>query len=266
MAKESGTIQLTFQSITGRIQRRPLDWETPMRERLRDPEAGDFIWCRLQYVFRLPDPRAFPALDISWTADEREILTRFIKQAERLADATLMGADDAVTINIADDGQSEDIDARLSAHDVTIGFMAALRQCYVHDEDASFAKVRKLLTSRLRERGDDELLDVLKQWRKAHARLDGKTLEELVQERMVEEQQMPPEIVQAPASPRQLFAAFWSGDMIHWGHKRGDLKALQRNPVQAALSDLTTREAAVDFAHLYAGFAVLVRSALGQAA
>jgi hypothetical protein len=76
---------------------------------------------------------------------------------------------------------------------------------------------------------------------------------------MVEKVLMPPEIVQAPASPRQFFAAFWSGDQMHWGDKRNDLKALQRDPVGAALADLAARQAAVDFAHLYIGFAVLVR-------
>jgi hypothetical protein len=76
MPKEPGSLKLTFQSITGRIQRRPLDWESPMREVLRDPEAADFVWCRLQYVFRLPDPRTFPALDIAWTDLEGLTTTR----------------------------------------------------------------------------------------------------------------------------------------------------------------------------------------------
>lgn len=173
-----------------------------MRELLPDPEAADFVWRRLQYVFKFPDPRAFPALGISWNSDELEMLERFITQAERLAEASLISADDRITIDIADDGQSEDIDAQMSATDLTFGFVALFRQCYVHDEDVSFARVRKLLQIRLHERGEAGLLDVLKLWRRAHAKLDGNTLEELVQERMVAEGLMPPEIVQAPASPR----------------------------------------------------------------
>jgi hypothetical protein len=265
VGSEPGGIKFTFQSITGRIQSRPLDWEPPMRELLRDPEAADFVWRRLQYVFKLPDPRAFPALGISWTSDELQMLQRFITQAERLAEASLIGAEDRITIDIADDGQSEDIDAQVSPPDLTFGFVALFRQCYVHDEDASFAKVRKLLQTRLHERSEAEQVDVIKQWRKAHAKLDGNTLEELAQERMVAEGQMPPEIVQAPASPRHLFEAFWSGDQMHWGNKRRALKVLQRDPVSGALADLTARQALVDFAHLYIGFAVLVSHALGQA-
>jgi hypothetical protein len=235
-----------------------------MRELLPDLEAADFVWRRLQYVFTPPDPRGFPALGISWNSDELEMLERFITQAERLAKASLIGADDRVNIDIADDGQSEDINAQVSPPDVTFGFVALFRQCYVHDEDASFARVRKLLQTRLHERGETELVDVIKQWRKAHTKLEGKTLEELVQERMVAEDLMPPEIVHAPASPRHLFEAFWSGDQMHWGNKRDALKVLQRDPVGGALADLAARQALIDFAHLYIGFAALVSHALGQ--
>jgi hypothetical protein len=50
---------------------------------------------------------------------------------------------------------------------------------------------------------------------------------------------------------------------MHWGDKRNDLKALQRDPVGSSLADLAARQAAVDFAHLYIGFAVLVKHAVG---
>jgi hypothetical protein len=244
-----------------------------MRHLLRDPEAGDFVWRQLLYVFRLPDPHVFPALEVAWTQDEREVLSHFVEHAETLAGTSLLGADDGVTVNIADNGQSEEIDARFSDPDVTSGFAALLRQCYMPDEEASFSKVRKLLGARLHDRGDEQLLDVLKHWRKAHAALRAKALKELIQEGMVEEGLMPAEsqdpdgnwsssIVRGPASPDQLLRAFWYGGQIHWGNQRNALSVLQREPFEAAWSDIWARQVAAELAHLYIGFAVLVRQAV----
>ena len=116
-----------------------------MRALLRDPDAGDFVWRRLQYVFRLPDPHAFPALGIVWSSDELAILTRFVEHAETLAGTSLLGADDGVTVRLADDGLSEEVGARFSDADVTTGFATLLRQCYMPDEEASFSRVRKVM-------------------------------------------------------------------------------------------------------------------------
>jgi hypothetical protein len=247
-----------------------------MRALLRDPDAGDFVWRRLQYVFRLPDPHAFPALGIGWTSDELEMLTRFVEHAETLAGTSLLGADDGMTVKIADDGLSEEVDARFSDPDVTTGFAALLRQCYMPDEEASFSRVRKVLGARLHALGDAGLEEVLKQSRRVHVALHNKSLEELIQERMVQEGLMPaqsqdPEgnwsssIVRGPASPDELLRAFWHGGQIHWGDKRETLGHLQRNRFEAAWSDIHARQCAVELAHFYLGFATLVRNALGAA-
>jgi hypothetical protein len=135
-----GTMQMKAEAFSAHAQRRPLDWATPMRVLLRDPEAGDFVWHRMQYVFRLPDPHAFPMLAVEWTRDELELLSHFVEHAETLAGTSLLGAKDGVTIRIADDGLSEEMDARFSDPDVTIGLATLLRQCYVPDEEASFSR------------------------------------------------------------------------------------------------------------------------------
>lgn len=170
-------------------------------------------------------------------------------------------------VYVGDDDQTEEIDAKLSAPDVWTGFGTFLRQCYDPNEEASFSKVRKLLGSKLHERGETELGDVIKQWRKAQANLRSKPLEEHVQERMIEDGLMPgSEIVQGPASPHQLLDAFWNGRLIHWGDQRKKLDHLQRDPFNAGWSEIWARQAATDLAHIYIGFAVLVRNALGDLA
>jgi len=271
-----GTVQIKAEAFSAHAQRRPLDWDTPMRGLLRDPDAGDFVWHRLQYVFRLPNPHALPALGIAWTQDEREMLMRFVEHAETLAGTSLLGAKDGVTVRIADDGLSEEVDARFSDPDVTTGFATLLRQCYMPDEEASFSRVRKVLGARLHALGDAALEDVLKQWRRAHVALHNKALEELIQERMVDEGLMPAQsqnpdgnwsssIVRGPASPDDLLRAFWYGGQIHWGDQRETLSHLQRDPFEAAWSDIHARQCALELAHFYIGFAVLVRNAVGEA-
>jgi hypothetical protein len=226
------------------------------------PENGDITWRRLQYVFRLPDPHAFPPLGVTWNADESEMLSQYVRHAEKLAGASLLGASDTVTVHIADDNTGEEIDAKLSAEDVWTGFGTMLRQCYDPNEEASFARVRKLLANTLYERSDTDRGGVIRQWRKAQTALAQKALEEHVQERMIEDGLMPgPEIVQGPESPHQLLDAFWNGRQIHWGDQREKLAYLQRDAFHAAWSEIWTRQAANDLAHIYIGFAVLVRKA-----
>jgi hypothetical protein len=60
----NGEVRITAKAFSALIQEEPLDWEPPMRELMQRPEAADFVWRRLQYVFRLRDPRTFPKLDI----------------------------------------------------------------------------------------------------------------------------------------------------------------------------------------------------------
>lgn len=257
-------------------QERPLDWPPPMAELLQRREAGEFVWRRLQYVFRFPDPRELAPAKPKMTKQERALLTRFVEQARTLAATTLMSAKDHVTINVPDFGGQEEVLVDFSAPDVTTGFMVLLRQCYAHDEEASFAKARKIVEHRLFEVGDIETLETLKAWRKAHARLLSQALEELVQEQLVADRRMPGEldgpggkrsaVVRAPAPPSELLRTFWYGDQIHWGSQREALGALHADSFQSAWWNIHARHAALDIAHFYVGYAMLVERILEAAA
>jgi hypothetical protein len=134
-------------------------------------------------------------------------------------------------VSVADSGDEEDVQTQLSAPDVTAGFMVLLRRCYAPDEEASFAKIRKGLGRQLNAADDERSTDVLNQWRTAHNGLLNQTLEELVQEQLIIDRQMPGEtpgpdggahssVVRAPASPSELLRAVWYGGMLHWGKHR----------------------------------------------
>jgi hypothetical protein len=244
-----------------------------MREDLKHPDSGDFVWRRLQYVFGLDDPATFPELSLDLTDDERELLERFIAQARTLAGTTLLGEGDTVGVNITDLGDGAEVETSFSDPDITTGFMVLLRQCYSVGEEASFAKVREVLGRRLHETGQDELAQVIKAWRKAHARLMNQTLEELVQEQMVVDKLMPGEledpegnshsgIVRGTDSPKNLLLVHWYGGQIHWGEQRKARATLEQDPVMGALADLEARQAATDLAFFYTGFALVVERIL----
>lgn len=263
-------------SFSALIQDRLLPWPTPMRELLKAPEAGDFVWRRLHYVFSLEDPRAFPMVALALTDDEEAVLRRFVAQAGRLAGTALLGADDSVTISIPDDGVADEgIDSDLSDPDVTAGHMLFVRQCFADEEEASFSKARKILERRLHEAGEEQAIQVLASWRKAHARLRNQALEELVQERMVSDGLMPADtvgpdgrthsaIVRAPASPRELLQTLWYGDQMHWGKHRHALSAIQTDPFAEAMWEMAARQASSDLSHFYLGFALLLEAALDR--
>jgi hypothetical protein len=117
VSKKSKYITVKAEPFSAQIQRRPLDWPTPMRDLLLTPENGDITWRRLQYAFRLPNPHAFPPLGVAWTSEQRETLSRYVSHAETLARTSLLGASDSMTVNIADDNTGEEIETKFSAPD-----------------------------------------------------------------------------------------------------------------------------------------------------
>lgn len=143
-----------------------------------------------------------------------------------------------------------------------------LRQLLAPNEEGSFSKVRKALGRRLKESDSDAELVIVLQWRRAHARLGNMGLEELVQLQMQADGLMPgdeTEIVRDPAPPRELLRAFQYGDLVHWGDARSDMRVLRADPVIYGRAEMGMRAAAIDHAHFYLGFSVLIERALGVA-
>jgi hypothetical protein len=179
-------IEIEAVAFSALVQERELAWEPPLRDLMQKPEAAEFVWRRLQYVFDLDDPRAFPRVDLDW-GDAEERLRRFVAHGRTLAQTSLLSAGDNVRITQADSMSPVHAESDVSPPDVTVGFMTLLRQCYANDEEASFARVRNALKRRLRAAGRADLLAIAQRWQQAHADLLNKGLEERVQERLHED-------------------------------------------------------------------------------
>jgi hypothetical protein len=275
MANRERMVRVEALPFSYLAQQHPLDWPPPMHELFQRPEAAEFVWQRLQYVFSLSDPRTLAPVGVILTSDEHHLLTRFVAQSRKLAGTSLISAEDKVQVNIPDAGGPEEVETTFSAPDVTSGFMVLLRQCFANDEEAGFAKTRKVIERRLHEAGDTAAVGTVKLWRRAHARLLNQALEELVQEQLVADGKLPAElkgpdgprspVVRAPASPSELLRTFWYGDQIRWGSQRQALATLSQDRFWTAWWDMYARLAALDLAHLYIGYAVLVERILEAA-
>jgi hypothetical protein len=62
MGPKDRHIKVTAIAFSDLIQKNDLKWEPPMRSLMAAPEAADYVWRRLQFVFDLDDPRLFPNL------------------------------------------------------------------------------------------------------------------------------------------------------------------------------------------------------------
>lgn len=255
----------------------PLAWPTPMRELLANPDGGDYVWMRLHYVFELPDPRKLRPASVVLAAEEERVVARFARHARQLAGATLLGAQDTARFHFGPAMKDIQVETSLSAHDVTVGFMVLLRQCFADDEEASFSRVRQILGRHFHEAGDVAANNTLKLWKDAHAAMRNKSLDELAQERLIEEGKLPAllpmpagsvasPVVRAPASPDLMLRTFWYGDYVHWGDRREEYDTAMLDEWSAANWQIGARKAAVDFTHFYLGFALLVERVLAAQA
>jgi hypothetical protein len=57
----------------------------PLKEHVAEPEVFEFWWKQLDYVFNLPDPRAFSPLPDELSPDERVTVERYVHVAAQLA-------------------------------------------------------------------------------------------------------------------------------------------------------------------------------------
>ncbi len=246
-----------------------------MRELLQRPVGGERAWKRLNYAFGLDDPRTFPESELTLSSEDRAACERFVDHSHALAQTTFLGGSDRMNIGMSEDGLPV-FDTELSAPDITTGFMTMFRQCFADDEPASFTRVRTILNRGLTAAGQTDALDVLKKWRQVHAKLLTQSLEEHVQERMIANGEIAapftnPDgskfspVMRSPDSPKQMLQTVWYSGQIHWGRYRDTLAAISSDPWRSGEYELSARQSAIELAHFYLGFALLVRRALVSA-
>ncbi len=244
----------------------------PLAEHVTAPQVFEFWWKQLGYVFGLPDPRSFPPLPDVLEDEERGLVERYVQVAYRLAGSGLLNAlSEGFNISQPEGlGGPEEITQNFSRDDLQAGFAVFLRQCASTDtgERASFHRVRGILDRAAAATNDEfrgERLGQLKAWRSAAATLHRKSLNQLIRDKLVAEEQLRAFAYDEEHAPADLLRIYNYGDLIHWDTERSaELAAFERDPFTASDRRLAFLDGASGLAHLYIGFAELARAAIGR--
>jgi hypothetical protein len=268
---KGGRLNVKTEGAEGLLAGRALPFPPPMIEEASAPEGFEFHWRTLDYVFELPDPRDFPPLTVALDADDPEVVERFARTARDLARSGVVNAvGGGMVVNIADVTDEEDISLVLSERDQQVGFATLLRHCDSPSpkERASFQKVANILWLAAERESDEhsELRQtVLKEWRNARGRLHHKSLNQLLRDKLVAEEDMGVLGYNEPDSPNFLLSAFDYGDLVHWDSKRDVVATWEADEFTGGDRRLAFLAAASALAHIYMGYAVLAETATGLA-
>ncbi|MGW3806652.1 hypothetical protein [Micromonospora sp. NPDC005113] len=228
----------------------PLLFQPPLIDRAPQPDAFEYVWRLLTFVFPFKDPARLPPLLESSLAPHREILNRYCQEAGHLAESQYLSGPAEVRISF-EHGAVESIESSFQSKEITRGFGVTFRQFYSTQERAAFVKVHNVIAGIAKtEWGEGEEWDQLMLWRAAHAKLQGRPLKVLVGQKLWPQstEQIADDY---PPYPQQLISAYFYGDLIHYGDKAQDLSALRGTPFDAAWSEWRLGEAVSGLAHLY---------------
>jgi hypothetical protein len=234
---------------------------------LEDQEAVAWVWPIIQDVCVLPDPQLFPRFEYEWDSEDLAMLRRYVGVCKRLVATTVMNSNARVSVSMLQGTVTKVV----PADDATIGFVALQRQLFKPDEEASFDRVRKLLSRRAYDADARDAGEVLGRWKRAHQTLLTKHLRALIEDmarsrnllQEDEDSQGARLLISEDITPAALLEVFLHGDLIHWGEEdREHWERWQKDERTAAMMEINMRTDANTLAHFYAGFAGLVRLSL----
>jgi len=269
-------MQPEFITVSGRsfevlaVDDTVLRYPAPLRERAPNKEAFDFWWKMLEFVFALPDPSCFPALPTMPSGNDLAALARYVSAAEEMAESTVLSGKDAMTVHVADGGSGiERIETTFAPNESVRGFTTLFRQFDTNDggEAASFSQAQRILREANGAAGDEHVdmrSELLSIWGKARRSLRSYPLKVRVGQKLREEGRMPAGIPgEDRMSPETLVSAYQYGDLIHWTEQRSVIEAVADDPYLRASQRMDFLEAVTGPTHVYLGFSLLVRAALG---
>lgn len=252
----------------------PLRFAPPMIELANRADSFDQQWHYIQYGFDVGDPATLPPIpNVKLTEEELRVVRRYIGKAKELAASVMLTADDGVRINwdAATGGEPTVTQMTRTAPDIETGFVAIFRQFYLHNEDASYAKVRRILHDHARAATDASAavrLDELKRWSEAVRWTNQRSLRRSVLVRAMEIgdwQESAESVGTFPdrETPEVLIDRYLNIDRLHWDSEKA-LQAESRPEDKlrdGGLERLDFIDGAVGLAHLYIGVAELARRA-----
>jgi hypothetical protein len=262
---EGDEVHLSITEPEGLVLVEPLRFEPPMVEHASNPSAFEFFWRILGFVFELDDPRDFPPLRDPLENDDEGIVRRYISVARRLAESSVMNEAQGFTYHLTDINEIGEVEERFSKVDAQAGLAALLRQCEAHEEPAGFDQVYRVLVAASDDPGDiarDARLARLQSWADARKRLHGRSLNQIMRDKLVRERGYTELDYREPDTPQRLLSAYNYGDLIHWGDKRSVVAEWETDAYSEHEQRLAFLDAATALAHIHIGFAVLAEAAL----
>ncbi|MEV4207553.1 hypothetical protein [Nocardia salmonicida] len=246
-----------------------LQFDVPLIDVAANKISFQRHWEKLTYLFDLPDPADFPSVYSQLTETDRAMMTRFIATCRNLAGyAVFNGLGGGLSIKSAD-GKGWTVTADLPSHEQFGAISATFRQLHNAEEEASFSKIEQRIqislnkVEEVRRQGPRA---VVNQWREARASIMNKTVPTLVCERIGETTgKMPPVLSLGGFAPDELIRQFNYGDMLHWGKYRDKLADLTEDENHEKFYKYAVLNSMISLGHLYFGFSVLLKSALGYA-
>jgi hypothetical protein len=245
-----------------------LRFPAPFADRAADPAGFEFWWKMLEFVFQLPDPSSFPKLSVLPLGPELAVLRRYIAAAEDMAGSALLSGGDGFTVRVSDDGAGiEHVDATFTGNEITRGFTTLFRQFDSAKETAGFDQVQRILRQTDGAAPDEsspERVEQLRRWAKARGNLRAENLKVRVGQKLrADGRWLAPIPGEGKESPASLISMYQYGDLIHWSGN-GSILESSTDPFEYALQRMAFLEAAAGLTHIYLGFALLVRAALGD--
>ena len=245
----------------------PLAFPPPFAEYSANPGIFESTWHLIQFVFDLPDPRAFPPFADAPSGDSLRVLSRYSAAARDLAESSFLAHPAEVTVHVLDDGAGERIEKSFAPRENIRGFAVLFRQFHSNGESASFNAAQRTLRQ-LNKRVDGDLAtareDYLRIWGRAAGKLRGFPLNILVGKKLQAQgnwhsgelagEQNPP--------PDMLISIYNYGEDIHWGEKRDQIATLGESPFDSTWMRMACFNAMVSLAHVYLGFAQLIDAVL----
>lgn len=258
---------VTFHGTTWRSLAfpQPLSFAPPYAEYARDKEGFAYWWQMLKFVFDLPNPHAFPPLH-GFAPAEEAILLRFVETCRELAESTVLSHHGGVHFEIQ--GGIPTVSADEPPREALRGTVVLFRQMTAEGEPASFSAVRKIIGSRIKQVRDehfDQRDEWQRRWVRARAALMSGLLTAMADRKAIRQEggsdSYP--IVGEQVRPAELLSLFQYGELIHWDKKRDAMSALMADDFDHKMQTHNFLEVVVQLSHLYLGYSLLVRRALG---